>query len=257
MRGRVVLVVLSVTMVLLGLISFWYGQSGFSATSAPQPSIAPPVPDEAYEEIAPEPAEPAAASKPAFSPPARGNGRFTVAGGSGRRIGHAGRLVRYQTMVEDGAGVTADAFAAAVEATLADPRSWTAAGRWSFERVPGGPTDLFIHLATAGTTNVECARRGVQTRGEVSCRGGNDVFINLKRWLLAVPWYADAREDYRRMVVNHEVGHFLGHGHVLCPQRGSLAPVMQRQTLDLAGCRRNPWPYPDGHGYVTGPSAPR
>jgi hypothetical protein len=42
--------------------------------------------------------------------------------------------------------------------------------------------------------------------------GGRNVVINLKRWLLGVPWYADALEDYRHMVVNHEVGHFLGHG---------------------------------------------
>ena len=79
------------------------------------------------------------------------------------------------------------------------------------------------------------------------------MIINLKRWQLGVAWYPKLA-DYRDMVVNHEVGHFLGNGHVVCPRKGAPAPVMARQTFGLEGCAQNPWPYPDGRTYVTGPA---
>jgi hypothetical protein len=201
------------------------------------------------------PAGSAGSSGPALPDvPATGSGRFaTAAGGSG--VVGAGRVYRYVVLVEEGSGVGADGFAAAVERTLADPRGWTARRRWGFQRVSGGPSELTVHLATPGTTDLLCGRSGVRTNGEVSCRGGRNVVINLRRWQLAVPWFAGALEEYRQMVVNHEVGHFLGHGHVTCPAPGALAPVMQKQTLGLQGCARNPWPYPDGRTFVTGPVA--
>ena len=187
--------------------------------------------------------------------PERGDGHFTVAPGGGDRIGTGTRVVRFQVMVEGGAGVDPAAFAAFVERTLADPRSWIASGRYTFQRVSSGPTNLYVHLATPGTTDTECGRRYVRTKGEVSCRGGDDVFINLKRWQLAIPAYAGNVDGYRHYVVNHEIGHFLGNGHVRCPVPGGPAPVMQTQSLDMTGCGPNAWPYPDGHRLFTGPTA--
>jgi hypothetical protein len=186
--------------------------------------------------------------------PAAGSGLFVAAGGDSGRVG-AGRVYRYTVVVEEGAGVPAADFAAAVERTLAEPRGWTASRRWGFQRVAGGASDVTVHLATPATTDRLCDRVGVETQGEVSCRGGRTIVINLKRWLLGVPHYADALEEYRHMVVNHEIGHFLGHGHVTCGQAGGPAPVMQRQTFGLEGCVRNAWPYPDQRTYVTGPEA--
>ena len=48
--------------------------------------------------------------------------------------------------------------------------------------------------------------------------------------------------DYRHMVVNHEMGHWLGSGHQYCGGIGQPAPVMQQQSIDLQGCAFNPWP---------------
>jgi hypothetical protein len=188
--------------------------------------------------------------------PTSGSGRFVPASGGSPAVGQ-GRIWRYEVAVEDGAGEAPEEFAAIVEQTLADPRGWTAGHQWGFQRVAAGPSDFTVHLATPTTTKQMCDRYGVDTGGEVSCRGGRNVVINLRRWRLAVPWYADALEEYRYMVINHEVGHFLGHGHVDCPRAGAPAPVMQTQTLGLRGCLRNPWPYPDRSTFVTGPSAAR
>jgi len=188
--------------------------------------------------------------------PASGSGRFVTAAGGSPPVG-TGRLYRYHVLVEDGSGEPPEEFAAAVERILADRRGWVAGRRWGFRRVSTGPSDLSVHLATPATTDRLCDSYGVNTNGDVSCRGGRNVVINLKRWRLAVPWYSDALEEYRQMVVNHEVGHFLGYGHMDCPRVGAPAPVMQRQTFGLQNCARNPWPYPDGTTFVAGPPASR
>lgn len=175
-----------------------------------------------------------------------GPGTFAVAPGGSERIGTAGQLMRYRVEVEDGIQVPATEFAAAADAILAGPRGWTAGGRWSFRRVEHGDVDFVLRLATPDTVDEICARYWLDTEGEYSCRGGDDVMINLRRWLLAVPHFDGDLDTYREYVINHEVGHRLGHGHVGCPEPGGPAPVMMPQTISLDGCLPNGWPYLDG-----------
>jgi hypothetical protein len=100
-----------------------------------------------------------------------------------------------------------------------------------------------------------CGQYGLDTGGETSCRGGDYVMINLRRWLLAVPHFDGDLAGYRQYVVNHEVGHRLGFGHMGCPEPGGPAPAMLQQTLTLEECRPNPWPFVDGE-LLTGPYRP-
>ena len=98
-------------------------------------------------------------------------------------------------------------------------------------------------LAAAGTLPSFSSGCSVQW----SCRVGRHVVINQLRWTKASPaWNRAGRSlrDYRHMVVNHETGHWLGHGHLGCPGPGRLAPVMMQQSKGLDGCRHNPWPLP-------------
>ncbi|MFB9321072.1 DUF3152 domain-containing protein [Cryptosporangium minutisporangium] len=192
-------------------------------------------------------------ASPAVSVPKRGSGAFTTASGTTPVRGTAGTLVRYQVRVERGSGQKPDDFAAAVDATLSDPRGWTAAKRWRFQRVTGGTVDAVILLATPETTNTICRAGGLDPAGYTSCRTGDKVVINLARWLLAVPAFKGDLATYRQYVVNHEMGHQLGHGHVRCGGRGKPAPVMQQQTLGLQGCAPNAWPFVNGR-YLTGQS---
>ncbi|MET7273733.1 DUF3152 domain-containing protein [Streptomyces flaveolus] len=186
--------------------------------------------------------------------PSSGPGTFTTAGGGGDRVGGSGRTLTYVVQVEDGIGVPAEDVATQVERILADDRGWTADGEVGFRRVSGGTSDFRVRLATAGTVDDICGRYGLDTGGEVNCNVGQDVMVNLKRWLLATQYYADDVTSYRALIVNHEVGHFLGHGHEGCPGPGRPAPVMMQQIKGLHGCATNVWPY-DGDGRpITGPA---
>ena len=166
-----------------------------------------------------------------------GSGRFTVAVGAPAPPAKA-KLVRYTVEIENGLGLSPAAVTDTIDKTLADQRSWPAAG-YSFRRT-GGTGDLRILLATPGTVDKLCAP--LDTGGEVSCRNENLVVLNARRWVLGAPAYGANVAAYRQYLVNHEVGHFLGHGHVGCPGKGRYAPVMLQQTLGLQGCKPNPWP---------------
>lgn len=163
-------------------------------------------------------------------------------------------MLTYVVQVEDGIGISAPDVAAEVERILADERGWTADGKVGFRRVSGGASDFRVRLATAGTVDDICGQYGLDTGGEVNCNVGQDVMVNLKRWLLATQYYADDVTSYRALIINHEVGHFLGHGHEGCPGAGRPAPVMMQQIKGLHGCRTNVWPYDADGRPVTGPA---
>jgi hypothetical protein len=176
----------------------------------------------------------------------QGAGSLTVVDGSSQVYG-TGPLSRFIVEIEDGIDVDGAAFAEAVTETLADPRSWGGGGRMSFQRVgtaeaAAGAFEFRVALVSPGSMEQYCP--GVGTGGYTSCRYGDRAVINLARWATAVPHYDGDLVTYRHYVVNHEVGHALGNGHVDCPGPGEVAPVMLQQTLSLEGCVKNAWPYP-------------
>jgi hypothetical protein len=214
-----------------------------SAPTSASPSPAEPTPTAAVGEGVPTDA-PAAPIAPAYVE--KGAGTLSVVDGSSGVYG-SGPLRRFVVEVEDGIGVDGAAFAAAVEATLGDPRSWVNGGRMSVQRVGAAEAearayDFRVSLVSPGSMEVYCP--GVGTGGYTSCRYGERAVINLARWETAVPDYGGDIPTYRQYVVNHEVGHALGNGHRDCPGPGQLAPVMQQQTLGLEGCAKNAWPFP-------------
>jgi hypothetical protein len=220
----------------------------------PAPSVSAPV------TASPSPS-PSPVVRLAGAVPSAGDGRFGYDDRGGPVLGRAGELRRYRVAVEVGSGEDAAAFGQAVRVALAGPGSWVDSGRLRLRQVPGdAPHDFTIYLATARTAGRMCADGGVDIRvggrPYTSCRAPGQVIINLDRWRLSVPHFVRAGvplETYRTYVVNHEVGHQLGHRHERCPGSGRPAPVMMQQTLFLNGCAPNPWPYVDGRRYAGPP----
>lgn len=189
------------------------------------------------------------------SAPAVGTGTFSYVPGPGPVAGLAGQMLRFHVAVEEGADQDDAAFAAAVDAILADPRGWTREGL-RFQRVAEPSTAHFtIFLASPVTSESMCAAGGLHTERYSSCRLPGQVIINSARWMSAVPDYGAPVGVYRAYTINHEVGHELGYGHEACPASGRPAPVMQQQTYGLRGCTAYAWPYLNGARY-TGPPVP-
>ena len=181
---------------------------------------------------------PAPPARPA-PPPYYGSGTLLVVPGSSAVHGR-GPLRRFTVEVESGLGEPPAAFARAVERVLFDERSWGGAGRLSFQRVSSGPVSFRVVLASPSLTDRLC--RPLDTGGVLSCYMRGRAVLNALRWHTGAASYAGDLAAYRVYMVNHEVGHALGHGHRYACGAGGLAPVMIQQTKGLRGCRRNPWP---------------
>lgn len=141
---------------------------------------------------------------------------------------------------EGGLGVSTSCFAEQVMRILNDPRGWTRNGTVTFRQVDGGSYDARVILASPNKTDQLCAP--LDTNGRASCRNGARVVLNMYRWRNGAPDFGDDTTTYRQYLVNHEMGHRLGHGHAQCSQAGAPAPVMMQQTYSTGACHINGWP---------------
>jgi uncharacterized protein DUF3152 len=206
--------------------------------------------------------------------PPLGAGTWHVVPGNGPVVGRGPHVYHYQVAVEDGIDPALydgdDAFAAAVQATLSDPRSWIAGGTIRLQRVDSRypHPDFVISLTTPGTDHRPdlC---GHLIGFEASCwqPHAGRVIINLARWVRGALAFDGDLGLYRQYAINHEVGHVFGNQHVGCATNGGLAPVMMQQTFGVSDdyvhdinqvdptnadrvprdgkvCRPNAWPYP-------------
>ncbi|MFL4951643.1 DUF3152 domain-containing protein [Streptomyces sp. MMS24-I31] len=189
--------------------------------------------------------------------PSSGPGTFSTGSAAAATAGEGHQHIwRYMVQVEDGIGQEADEVAAEVARILADPRGWTADGKAGFRQVTSGAYDFAVQVASPGTVKQVCDMAGIKVTHDVNCQAGKDVMVSLTRWMLGSPQFPGPIQDYRALIINHEVGHRLGHGHETCPGKGRPAPAMMQQIDGLKGCRANAWPY-DGRGrYISGPQVP-
>ncbi len=182
----------------------------------------------------------------------RGNGTYRVLAGNGPVVG-SGTVHRYTVEVENGVtGVDLAAFARLVDKVLDDPRSWTGHNSGvALQRVDSGPSDFHVTLTSSMTIRSLC---GYDQQIETSCYApdrNSRVALNVARWIRGDVAYIGDLNAYHLYMVNHEVGHAIGHMHSHVCLANGLAPVMMQQTIGLksvtgAICAANPWPYPPG-----------
>lgn len=169
--------------------------------------------------------------------------KAAAAGGSRTPTNGGAKITVTYSVVGNGAiRGSLQEFAQQANATLNDPRGWSQLDAKFVQVASGGQFTLV--LSQASLLPSYSASGCLPDR---SCTVGRNVIINDDRWMTATPSWNQAGgslRDYRHMVVNHEMGHWLGHGHASCGGAGQPAPLMQQQSMDLQGCRFNPWPLP-------------
>lgn len=196
-----------------------------------------------------------------------GSNEFRIVPGTHERVGEdAAQLYRFTIEVEDDIDTNGyggdDAVAQMVEATLFNPKSWTGDGKVAFQRIEDGEPDFRVSLTTPATVRANC---GYSIKLETSCYNSatGRVYLNLSRWVRGARSFEGDMGSYRQYLINHEVGHAVGHAqHDPCPKDGGLAPIMMQQTISLTNadlhrldpqglvpdngdvCRPNAWPFP-------------
>lgn len=133
-------------------------------------------------------------------------------------------------------------FAELVRSVLTDQRGWSQAGYvFSFD---DADADYTVVLAEGDEVDQLCLP--YDTFGRFSCQIGPVVALNADRWRGAVDSWPTSLDEYRTMLVNHEVGHLIGQHHPAdrCPGAGQPAPVMAQQSSGVDPCTANPWPLP-------------
>ncbi|WP_371534750.1 DUF3152 domain-containing protein [Streptomyces sp. NBC_01023] len=262
-RGRRLLIGALVAAGLLGPATYYLGSGRSDASSdAPRPlsthivPTPPPTPTPTH--------TPTHTPKPTPKPsrtgtavPSKGSGTFVTAQASGATVGSGPHPLRYVVEVETGLDTSASQAAKEIAGILAAPRGWTHDPHFAFQLVSAGaPHDLTVRIATPGTADALCWTGIHQdTEGEYNCEVPGGVVVNLKRWVKGSPTFDGPIHDYRALIINHEMGHFLGYSHVTCAGAGRLAPVMMQQIKGLHGCVANAWPYDKNGVLVTGPPA--
>ncbi|MDR7323333.1 MULTISPECIES: DUF3152 domain-containing protein [Catenuloplanes] len=206
--------------------------------------------------------------------PEEGDGAYETARGSNYVIGTGRTLITYRVEVESGVDwgdlpkVMTDDFADAIETVFEHPQSWPASAEhpvtepehgvhnesWRFQRVSGPQYKVRIRLASPATVDRVCRQVGLDTEGKYSCKTGNIIMINLRRWLQGSG--VASVDEYPAAVINHEVGHYLGFDHQGCSGPGELAPIMMQQSIDLGGCKPNLYPFTKDGEFVSGPYLP-
>jgi hypothetical protein len=152
----------------------------------------------------------------------------------------AAREVTYMVATKGTITASLDEFTSQVSQTLNSSEGWARLGIRFMRVESGGQFTVWLSEASQVPSFSPSGCDAI-----VSCTVGNNVIINETRWMNGSDaWNAagGSLRNYRHMVVNHETGHWLGHGHETCPGAGQPAPVMQQQTINMQGCAPNPWP---------------
>ena len=148
--------------------------------------------------------------------------------------------INFSLKIDSTLGLKVDCIGNLITSILNDTRGWVKVTEKEFQLVEGTEKEFEFIFASPEKTDELCYP--LETNGIYSCRNEDRIIINFFRWVNGAIDFGTDLETYRLYLINHEVGHILGWGHVGCPKEGALAPVMMQQSKSTMGCRPYGWP---------------
>lgn len=118
--------------------------------------------------------------------------------------------------------------------TLERPEGWALDGALRFRAVGENP-DLVFRLVPPETVEAADPR----CHADASCRVDDEVWLNADRWRVPPSSWDGTVDDYRRYLVNHTVGHWLGLGHSDCRADGAAVMIDEAEGPE---CAPTAWP---------------
>ena len=125
----------------------------------------------------------------------------------------------------------------------------------------GKPSVVHVRVSTDDTIGRECGFTGLSCASTFD----NMVYLNADRWINGSAQSGLSLLDYRRYVINHEMGHILGKAHSKCSTedhdqnedqdddqdhdqdydtkgaKANFCSIMYQQTISTGCCKGNPW----------------
>ena len=148
--------------------------------------------------------------------------------------------INFSLKIDSTLGLKVDCIGNLITSILNDTRGWVKVTEKEFQLVEGTEKEFEFIFASPEKTDELCYP--LETNGIYSCRNEDQIIINFFRWVNGAIDFGSDLETYRLYLINHEVGHILGWGHVGCPKEGALAPVMMQQSKSTMGCIPYGWP---------------
>ena len=148
--------------------------------------------------------------------------------------------INFSLKIDSTLGLKVDCIGNLITSILNDTRGWVKVTEKEFQLVESIEKEFEFVFASPEKTDELCYP--LETNGIYSCRNEDQIIINFFRWVNGAIDFGSDLETYRLYLINHEVGHILGWGHVGCPKEGALAPVMMQQSKSTMGCRPYGWP---------------
>ena len=148
--------------------------------------------------------------------------------------------INFSLKIDSTLGLKVDCIGNLITSILNDTRGWVKVTEKEFQLVEDTEKEFEFIFASPEKTDELCYP--LETNGIYSCRNEDRIIINFFRWVNGAIDFGSDLETYRLYLINHEVGHILGWGHVGCPKEGALAPVMMQQSKSTMGCRPYGWP---------------
>lgn len=125
--------------------------------------------------------------------------------------------------------------------TLNDPRGWSYYGYYF---VPSSKYDFLISKKSSREINSVTSSKELENLS-VTFTGvfaTTEVWINYENWTYVPKNFTGTRKEYRQYLLQHELGHVLGYGHVpMTHGKTVYCPVMYQQTKGTLNCMPNPW----------------